>query len=235
MKKVAVFAFLGLVAGFSLVQAASKPKFDPTLTKEQNDVLQLLHAIGELNHVKNLVKTTSADLGSDRERIADSIDKAISELKQGVKKEVGQLPAKYRDLDRLGEMAEKTEQIEELENLLKTTTGKKERAVMKFNDPVKLMGITLKGQYLFVHDDAAMARGEACTYIYEGTAEINDKLVTSFHCRPAIRARVDTFTVRTVLTPSGQYELKEYQFAGNIEAHRVPLNPHAGHVTIALD
>ena len=112
---------------------------------------------------------------------------------------------------------------------------KKERAVMKFNDPVKLMGVTLKGQYLFVHDDAAMARGEACTYVYEGTAEIHDRLVASFHCRPAIRARVDNFTVRTELTPSGEYELKEYQFAGNVEAHRVPSNPHVGHVTIALN
>lgn len=111
---------------------------------------------------------------------------------------------------------------------------KKERGVMRFSDPVTLMDVTLKGQYLFVHDDAAMARGEACTYVYEGTAESRDKLVASFHCRPAIRARVESFTVRTGLTPSGLYELKEYQFAGNVEAHRVPLNPYSGHVTIAL-
>ena len=110
---------------------------------------------------------------------------------------------------------------------------RKERAVMKFNGPVKLMGVTLKGEYLFVHDDAAMARGEACTYVYEGTDEIRDRLVASFHCRPAIRARVDNFTVRTELTPSGLYELKEYQFAGGVEAHRVPVNGHEGHVAIA--
>ena len=49
---------------------------------------------------------------------------------------------------------------------------KKERAVMKFNQPVTLMGRTLKGEYLIVHDDLAMARGEACTYVYEGVAEV---------------------------------------------------------------
>ena len=112
--------------------------------------------------------------------------------------------------------------------------AKKEQAVMRFNEPVTLMGATLRGEYLFVHDDAAMARGEACTHVYEGTAEIQDKLVASFHCRPAIRARAEKFTVRTELSASGQYELKEYQFAGNVEAHRVPVNPHAGHVAIAL-
>lgn len=110
--------------------------------------------------------------------------------------------------------------------------AKREQAVMKFNDPVTLMGATLKGEYLFVHDDAAMARGEACTYVYKGLAAASNKLVTSFHCRPAIRTMVERFTVRTVLTSSG-YELKEYQFAGSIEAHRVPTNPHEGHVTIA--
>lgn len=111
---------------------------------------------------------------------------------------------------------------------------KTERGVMQFSEPVTLMGMTLKGEYLFVHDDAAMARGEACTRVYAGTTELPDKLVASFHCRPAIRARVDNFTVRTELTASGQYELKEYQFAGNVEAHRVPVNPHAGHVAIGL-
>lgn len=111
--------------------------------------------------------------------------------------------------------------------------AKKERGVVKFNDPVTLMGVTLKGEYLFVHNDEAMARGEACTYVYKGSAEIPDKLVASFHCRPAIRAMVAHFTVRTLLTSPGQYQLKEYQFAGNVEAHRVPLNPHEGHVTIA--
>lgn len=101
---------------------------------------------------------------------------------------------------------------------------KKERAVMKFSQPVKLMGVTLKGEYLFVHDDEAMARGEACTFVYKGDAELPNKLVVSFHCTPAARAKVANFTVRTLLTSPGQYELTEFQFAGSIEAHLVPAS-----------
>lgn len=102
-------------------------------------------------------------------------------------------------------------------------TVKKDRAVMTFTQPVKLMGVTLLGQYLFVHDDAAMARGEACTFVYRGVAESPDKLVVSFHCTPAERAKAASFTVRTVLTAPGQSELREFQFAGSTEAHLVPV------------
>jgi len=35
--------------------------------------------------------------------------------------------------------------------------SKKERAVMRFDQPIKLMGVTLKGDYLSVHDGEAMA------------------------------------------------------------------------------
>jgi hypothetical protein len=100
---------------------------------------------------------------------------------------------------------------------------KKEKAVMTFTEPVKLMGVTLKGEYLFVHDDAAMARGEACTFVYKGVAESPDKLVVSFHCTPAERTKVASFTVRTQLTSPGLTELREFQFAGSTEAHLVPV------------
>lgn len=94
---------------------------------------------------------------------------------------------------------------------------------MKFNQPVKLMGLTLKGEYLFVHDDLAMARGEACTFVYKGVAEIPDKLVVSFHCTPAERDKVANFTVRTLMTSPGQYEVREFQFGGSTESHLVPM------------
>lgn len=100
---------------------------------------------------------------------------------------------------------------------------KRERAVMKFTQPVKLMGVTLNGEYLFVHDDAAMARGEVCTFIYKGDAENPDKLVVSFHCTPAERAKADSFTVRTALISPGENEIREFQFAGSTEAHLVPV------------
>ena len=102
--------------------------------------------------------------------------------------------------------------------------AKRERAVVKFNQPVKVMGVTLKGEYLFVHDDEAMARGGACTFVYKGVAEIPNKLVVSFHCTPAPRAKVDSFTVRTLLTSPGQSELREFQFGGSVETHLVPVS-----------
>lgn len=110
---------------------------------------------------------------------------------------------------------------------------KKERAVIKFNQPVILMGFTLKGEYLFVHDDAAMARGEACTYVYKGVVAVPDKLVVSFHCTPAPRAKVGSFTVRSVLTQTGQQELREFQFGDSNESHLVPVGPKEAYVTIA--
>ena len=99
----------------------------------------------------------------------------------------------------------------------------KQKAVMKFTEPVKLMGVTLLGQYLFVHDDAAMARGEACTFVYKGVAENPDKLVVSFHCTPAERTKVASFTVRTQLISPGVTELREFQFENSTEAHLVPV------------
>ena len=97
----------------------------------------------------------------------------------------------------------------------------KRRAVMQFAEPVVLMGVTLKGEYLFVHDDAAMARGETCTFVYKGNAPIASKLVVSFHCVPAQRAKVGSFTVR-MTDVSGITQLREYQFEGDTEAHVVP-------------
>ena len=94
---------------------------------------------------------------------------------------------------------------------------------MQFNQPVKLMGLTLKGEYLIVPDDAAMARGEACTFVYKGVAETPDKLVVSFHCTPVERAKVANFTARTLLSPSGENELREFQFADSTESHLVPV------------
>ena len=111
--------------------------------------------------------------------------------------------------------------------------ARNERAVVKFNEPITLMGVTLKGDYLFVHNDEAMARGEACTFVYKGLAEVRDKLVISFHCTPGVRPPVANFTVRSQQTLRGQNEVREFQFAGSTETHLVPSSQHAGHVTIA--
>lgn len=112
---------------------------------------------------------------------------------------------------------------------------KKERAVTQFNQPVELMGVSLRGEYLFVHDDEAMARGESCTYVYKGQAESIESLVVSFHCTPVERARAATFTVRTLMIAPGRYEITEYQFAGSTESHMVPAHQHWAHVPIAAE
>ena len=111
--------------------------------------------------------------------------------------------------------------------------AKKESAVVKFDGNITLMDIRLKGEYLFVHDDAAMARGEACTFVYKGVAEKRENLIVYFHCTPKVRAIAEHFVVRTLEVAPGRSEVKEFQFAGSPEGHLVPVSQHAEHVTIA--
>jgi hypothetical protein len=100
--------------------------------------------------------------------------------------------------------------------------GQKQRAIITFNEPVRLQGVMLKGEYLFVHDNEAMMRGEACTFIYKGNAEVPENLVVSFHCVPVKRTKVGNFTVRTAELSPGFVELREFQFANETEAHLAP-------------
>ena len=103
-----------------------------------------------------------------------------------------------------------------------SNADRKQKAVAQFNEPVRLQGVLLKGEYLFVHDDAAMRRGEACTFVYKGDAEVAGKLVVSFHCTPVQRQKVSSFSVRTEQVSPGINELREFQFSGETEAHEVP-------------
>ena len=105
-----------------------------------------------------------------------------------------------------------------------SNTARKQSAVTNFDRAVVLHGVTLKGEYLFVHDDAAMQRGEACTYVYEGNAPIPRKLVVSFHCVPTERAKAKHFIIRSVETLPSITELQEFQFAGDTEGHAVPTS-----------
>jgi hypothetical protein len=104
----------------------------------------------------------------------------------------------------------------------KSTTARKQKARAQFNEPVIVQGVTLQGEYLFVHDDAAMARGEACTRIYKGSAEVASNLVVEFHCVPIQRSKANYFIFRTNKRADGLVELSEFQFKGDIEAHAPP-------------
>jgi hypothetical protein len=107
-----------------------------------------------------------------------------------------------------------------------------QRAEVNFAQPVQLMGVTLQGDYLFVHNDEAMVRGDACTFVYQGLSEKPNKLVATFHCIPAARNQVAHFTVRSSPNEMGQLELMEFQFAGSTEAHVVPSHQHDEHIAI---
>lgn len=101
-----------------------------------------------------------------------------------------------------------------------TEAKKQDRATVQFTEPVKLLNVILKGQYLFVHDEEKMAAGQDCTFVYDASG----KLVVSFHCIPVERSKAKGFRVVSarVGTSNGTMEMKEYQFAGSTEAHQIP-------------
>ena len=100
----------------------------------------------------------------------------------------------------------------------------REEAVVEFTELVKLQGAVLGGQYLILHDDAKMAEGEPCLYIYTMKAGKRDQLVVAVHCEPVERKPAKEFNV--LLTPRnsayGVREVREIQFAGVAKAHRIP-------------
>jgi hypothetical protein len=106
----------------------------------------------------------------------------------------------------------------------KAAGAKLEKAVVQFDDPVMLLNVTLKGQYLFVHDEERMAIGEDCTYIYDYSGSKQGDLVVSFHCIPVQKeSRADKFTVTVTMRPNTNlFELVEYRFANSGEGHKVP-------------
>src|SRR5262245_6484691 len=105
-----------------------------------------------------------------------------------------------------------------------TNNPQREEAVVEFTETVKLQGVLLRGQYMISHDDAKMAEGDPCLYVYTMKAGKRDKLVIALHCEPVEREQAKRFTV--ILTPrnsgSAVREVREIQFAGFAKAHRIP-------------
>jgi hypothetical protein len=104
--------------------------------------------------------------------------------------------------------------------LANAETKKQEKANIEITETVKLLDVLLKGDYLIVHDEAMMAKGEDCTYVYDSAG----KLVTSFHCTPVERPKSKTFRIVTSRAnlANGPAEVIEIQFPGSTKAHRVP-------------
>ena len=98
-------------------------------------------------------------------------------------------------------------------------------AVVNFMNPVSVNGDFLMGSFLVVHDDTKMAQGKPCTSFYRYDPKKGpQEEVTAFHCKPIHRTVVDKTTVR-IASPiaPGIPTLAEYQFAGDSEAHGLPV------------
>jgi hypothetical protein len=100
-----------------------------------------------------------------------------------------------------------------------------QRAIVNFEHPTKVSTEILMGHYLVVHDEARMARGERCTWLYRvETPRGSQEEAVSFSCIPHARTVVDRFTTATEWDAAlGVYTLTEYQFAGDSEGHGVPI------------
>jgi len=105
----------------------------------------------------------------------------------------------------------------------------KELAVVELSDKTLLVKTVLQGKYIFVHDDSKMGKTEACFYVYEYAQDQAgqpdprpDKLVVSFHCQPVQHDKATAIVLTYGMTASGMFELREIQFSGSTEGHRVP-------------
>jgi hypothetical protein len=98
----------------------------------------------------------------------------------------------------------------------------RESLVVWFKRPVKVGDRILFGKYIIEHDNARMARGEPCTYIY--AAEDRSLPVVAFHCEHLDRPRGEqaSVTLRSLGEPNGMQEFCEFQFAGELGAHGLP-------------
>jgi hypothetical protein len=98
---------------------------------------------------------------------------------------------------------------------------------VNLDEPLLIKGLFVSGPVLFEHDDARMARGEPCTIIYRfAPGKGRREELVSFHCTPRWGKVADTtkLALDTTRDSNGHCVLREYQFAGDTEAHGVPTN-----------
>ncbi len=97
-------------------------------------------------------------------------------------------------------------------------------SVVRFLKPTIIAGAAVMGPVVFEHDDARMARGEACTkvFYYDARNKTAGDLIVEFHCTPKDRPAVSTFSATVIKSPAGPDRLVEYQQEGETEGHGVP-------------
>jgi hypothetical protein len=101
--------------------------------------------------------------------------------------------------------------------------------VVDIAEKAKLLNAELLGKYILVHDAEKKANGEACLSVYRysqaqnGQPRILDEnLVVSFHCVAVERPKANDLILTYGVAKDGSFELREIQFAGTREGHRVP-------------
>jgi hypothetical protein len=101
----------------------------------------------------------------------------------------------------------------------------RQSAVVRFARPTWVANRLLIGTYVIVHDEDKMARGEPCTALYFAGARTHPlEEAVSFLCIPRKRASVPRLSITLSSDPVlGIDTLTEYQFAGDPEAHGVPV------------
>jgi hypothetical protein len=97
-------------------------------------------------------------------------------------------------------------------------------AAINLTDTTMIAGKFVSGPVIFVHDDARMARGEPCTSVHrhEPGKGLGEELV-AFHCTPRWGKAPDKFTKAVTTRPDAPPVMTEYQFAGDEEAHLIPV------------
>jgi hypothetical protein len=95
----------------------------------------------------------------------------------------------------------------------------RQRAVVRFWNPVRVAGKILMGKFIVEHDTDRMARGEPCTHIYDFYSKT---LAAAFHCTHLTRTPSPTATVSIAPRAQSVGVMTEFQFAGESDAHGVP-------------
>src|SRR5215472_15086467 len=78
----------------------------------------------------------------------------------------------------------------------KIQPDKVDMAVLEFTEKTELLGVTLLGKYVFIHDDQKKAEGKECLYVYEYIGDSKTPLpsrlgkqVLAFHCQMVERPK----------------------------------------------
>jgi hypothetical protein len=97
-------------------------------------------------------------------------------------------------------------------------------AIVNFAEPTRIGDVIVMGPVVIVHDDRMYVH-EPCTTVYRFEPGVGAReLLTMFACIPREAKSVEKFTMRTDRDPMvGCAVLTEFQFAGDPEAHGVPI------------